>query len=97
MNIIETLLPKMISDPTYKLPPPSRQHIVDWVLEGYNYLLLKKDVIKKSFDVCEITTTVSSPMCNDEVLRKIMDKVNEGLQQDDDDDPFEMALSSFDI
>ena len=36
-------------------------------------------------------------MPNDEILRKIMDTVNEGLQQDDDDDPFEMALSSFDI
>ena len=38
-------------------------------------------------------------MRNDEVLRKIMDTVNEGLQQDDDDDDdtFEMALSYFDI
>ena len=36
-------------------------------------------------------------MRNDEVLRKIMDTVNDGLQQDDDDDTFEMALSYFDI
>ena len=41
MNIIETLFPEMISDLTNKFPPPSRQHFVDWVVEGYNYLLLK--------------------------------------------------------
>ena len=101
LSIIDTLSPDMISDPTYKLPAPSRQHIVDWVLEGYNYLLLKKDVIKKSFDVCGITTTGSSLMRNDEVLRKIMDKANEDLQQDDNDDdnddPFQDVLSSFEI
>ena len=71
MNIIETLLPEMISDPTCKFLPPSRQHIVDWVLEGHNYLLFKKKTSTRSHLMyARLPRLLGSPMRNDKILRK---------------------------
>ena len=53
-NYVLELVEKMndidLADPNFKLVAPTRQHIVDWVLEGYNYLLTKKDMIKRGFE-----------------------------------------------
>ena len=76
----------------FKLAPPTRQHIVDWVLEGYNYLLLKSTMIQKSFEVCGITTTDPERVRSDRFYKSIMEKVREDIQKFDefvDDDPFD--------
>ena len=85
LDIVESL-PEASSDPNYQLSPSTRQLVVDWVLEGYNYLLSKEDIIKRSFEVCGITTTDSNLTRNDEVLRGNMGKVNEGILRQDDED-----------
>ena len=40
-----------LSDPKFKLIPPTKHYIFDWVLEGYNNLLRKKDMIGRGFEV----------------------------------------------
>ena len=39
----------------FKLPPPSRQDMVDWVEEVYRLISSDKDMVKRSFDVYGIT------------------------------------------
>ena len=41
----------------FKLPPPSRQDMVDWVEEAYKLISSDKDMAMRSFDVCGITTS----------------------------------------
>ena len=41
----------------FKLPPPSRQDMVNWVEETYRLISSDKDMVKRSFDVCGITTS----------------------------------------
>ena len=41
----------------FKLPPPSRPDMVDWVEETYRLISSDKDTVKCSFDVCGITTS----------------------------------------
>ena len=48
-------MPAATSD-DFKLPPPSRQDIVDWVEEEYKLISSNKDMAMHSFDVCRITT-----------------------------------------
>ena len=44
----------------FKLPLPSRQDIVDWVVEAYKLITSDEDIVMRSFDVCRITTSDSA-------------------------------------
>ena len=81
-----------IHDPNFVLPAPSRQHIVDWVQRGYEYLVGKPDLVRKAFKACCITSTDPNEVRNDTFLRSIMSKVAEEIKDFDseelDDDPF---------
>ena len=41
----------------FKLPPPSRQDMVDCVEEAYKLISSDKDMVMCSFDVCRIATS----------------------------------------
>ena len=41
----------------FKLPPPSRQDMVDWVEAAYKLITSDKDMVMRSFDVCGFTTS----------------------------------------
>lgn len=82
-----------LNDPNFKLSAPSRQHIVDWVQKGYDYLVLKKEMVAKAFEVCGVTTTDPRKIRNDEFHKNVMEKVVEDVrawenETLDDDDPF---------
>ena len=49
-------MPVTIPD-DFKLPPPSRQVMVDWVEEAYKLISSDKDMVMRSFDICRITTS----------------------------------------
>ena len=66
--VVEKMNATDLADPNFKLVAPTRQHIVDWVLEGYNYLLTKKDMIKRGFEVCGVTSTDPELVRNDTFL-----------------------------
>lgn len=93
LGVVEKLGSDNLLDPNFKLTAPSRQLIVDWVLEGYNYLLLKRDMIKKGFEVCGITSTDPERVRNDSFYKDIMRNVQEEMKAYEcelvDNDPFE--------
>ena len=41
----------------FKLPPPSRQEMLDWDEETYKLISSDKDMVMRSFDVCGINTS----------------------------------------
>ena len=41
----------------FKLPPPSRQFMVDWIEEAYKLITSDKDLVICSFNVCGFTTS----------------------------------------
>ena len=91
LNFVGSMGADKLSDSNFKLAAPSRQLIVDWVHEGYNYLLQKRDMIKKGFEVCGVTSTDPERVRNDEFYRSIMRNVQADMletEDEDDDDPF---------
>ena len=48
---------KMIDEKDDQIPSPSRQHMFDWVEEAYNAISSDIGMVKRSFDVCGITST----------------------------------------
>ena len=49
--------PDANSDSSFKLPVPTRQNMIDWVKEGYDSLVQDQEMVKKSFEVCGISST----------------------------------------
>jgi len=87
-----------LANPNFKLAAPSRQLIIDWVLEGYNYLLQRSDMIRRGFEVCGVTSTDPERVRNDNFYKNIMRKVQEEMNRYEadelvDDDPFEFEAS----
>ena len=71
------------------IPPPSRQDMVDWVEKAFNTISLDTEMVKRSFDVCGITTTDKSKVRNGAFYESCMENSNKYLQDDDaQDDPF---------
>ena len=74
-----------------KIPPPSRQVMVDWVEKAFNTISLDTEMVKPSFDVCGITTTDKSKVRNGAFYKSCMENANKHLEDDDgdaQDDPF---------
>ena len=76
----------------FKLPPPSRQDMVDWVEEAYRLISSDKDMVKRSFDVCGITTSdppeVSSGSFYDKCMRNAKSVIE--ANELEDEHPFEL-------
>ena len=83
---------EMIEEKHDQIPPPSRQHMVDWVEKAYNAISSDIDMIKRSFDVCGITTTDKSMVRNGSFYEKCManacQHLEDDVEDDAEDDPF---------
>ena len=44
------------SDTSFKLPVLTRQHMIEWVKEGFDYLVQDQAMVKKFFRVCGISS-----------------------------------------
>ena len=44
------------SDTSFKLPVLTRQHMIDWIKEGFDYLVQDQEKVKKFFRVCGISS-----------------------------------------
>ena len=92
LGIVNDMDGVSVHDPNFVLPAPSRQHIVDWVQRGYEYLVGKPDLVRKAFKACGVTSTDPNEVRNDTFLRSIMSKVAEEIKDFDleelDNDPF---------
>ena len=60
-------------------------------LKGYDYLVSKKEMVRRAFEVCGVVTTDPSKVRNDEFHVNIMKEVVDELkywEAEEDDDPF---------
>ena len=74
-----------------KIPTPTRQQMVDWVKEAFDYLTLNKEMFKHSFEVCRITVSDTEKVGNTDFYKRCMKDALESLGnevEEEDDDPF---------
>ena len=76
----------------FKLPPPSRQDMVDWVEEEYRLISSDKDMGKRSFDVCGIATSDPAKVRNGSFYDNCMRNAKSVIEANEleDGDPFEL-------
>ena len=82
---------KMIDEKYDQIPPPSHQHMVDWVEEAYNDISSDIRMVKRSFDVCGITSTDKNKVRNGSFYKNCMENASKHIEDEDDideDDPF---------
>ena len=95
-DVVDRLSIDTNCDSNFKLPPPTRQHRVDWIEEGYNFLLGNREMVEKSFDVCGITTNDSSKIRSAAFYQERRRKSNGNEEvNDEDEDPFVLLLFFF--
>ena len=73
--------------------------MVDWIEEGSDYLAQDKEMVKKSFEVCGITSSDPERVRNGEFFKKCMEKAKESLdagddEADDDPESFNLQFTS---
>ena len=68
-----------------KIPVPTRQQMIDWVKEGNDYLAQDKEMVRRSFEVCGITSSDPEKVRSGEFFQKCMEKVQDSLNADKDD------------
>ena len=89
-SVVETF-PEASQDPTFKVPTPTRQQMVDWVKEAFYYLTRNEEMVKRSFEVCGITVSDTEKVLNAEFYKLCMKDELERLGnevEEEDDDPF---------
>ena len=63
------VLPKVlrkhaINNSSFKLPVQTRRYMTDWVKEGFNHLVERSEMVKRSFEVCSISSSDSLKVHN---------------------------------
>ena len=88
-SVVETF-PDASQDPSFKIPTPTRQQMVDWVKEAFDYLTRNQEMVKHSFEVCGITVSDTEKVRNADFYEQCMKNVLESLgnEVEEDDDPF---------
>ena len=75
-----------------KVKTATRQEVTDWVIRAWQAMKEKRELIKKSFQVCALIESSPSVVQKDDVVRRALDKVQKELLQDvedfDEEDPF---------
>ena len=86
--------PDANSDSSFKLPVPTCQNMINWVKEGYDSLVQDQEMVKKSFEVCGISSMDTEKVRNGDFFKQCMEKALQNLEADEgndiDEDPFEM-------
>ena len=87
-SVAETF-PDASQDPSFKIPTPTRQQMVDWVKEAFNYLTRNQGIVKPSFEVCGITVSDTEKVRNAHFYKRCMKVALESLGNEvEDDNPF---------
>ena len=92
-SVVESF-PDANSDSGFRLPVPTRQNMTDWVKEGYDSLAQDQEMVKKSFEVCGISSTDTGKLRNGDFFKQCMEKALQNLEADEgndiDEDRFEL-------
>ena len=88
-GVVETF-PDANQNPSFKIPTPTRQQMVDWVKEAFEYLTRNQEMVKHSFEVCGITISDTENVRNADFYKRCMKDALESLGNEvvEDDDPF---------
>ena len=88
-SFVETF-PDVSQDPSFKIPTSTRQQMVDWVKEAFDYLTRNLEMVKHSFEVCGITVSDTEKVRNADFYKRSMKDALESLgnEEEEDDDPF---------
>ena len=93
-SVVESF-PDANSDSSFKLPVPTRQNMIDWVKEGHDSLVPDQELVKKSFEVCGISSTDTGKVRNGDFFKQCMEKALQNLEADEgndiDENPFELC------
>ena len=90
LSVVETF-PDASQDPSLNIPTPTRQQMVDWVKEAFDYLTRNQEMVKDSFEVCGITVSDTEKVRNADFYKRYMNDALESLGnevEEEDDDPF---------
>jgi len=75
-----------------KVKTATRQEVTDWIVSAWQAMKEKRELIRKSFQVCALKESRPSFVRKDDVVRRALEKVQKELQQDvedfDTEDPF---------
>lgn len=75
-----------------KVKTATRQEVTDWIVSAWQAMKEKRELIRKSFQVCALIESSPSVVRKDDVVRRALEKVQKELQQDvedfDTEDPF---------
>ena len=77
-SVVETF-PDASQDPSFKIPTPTRQQMVDWVKEAFDYLTRNQEMVKHSFEVCGITVSDTEKVRNADFYKRCMKDALESL------------------
>ena len=88
-SALETF-PDASQDPSFKIPAPTQQQMVDWVKEVFGYLTRNQEMLKPTFEVCGITASDTEKVRNADFYKRCMKDALESLgnEVEEDDDPF---------
>ena len=72
--------PDASQDPSFKIPTPTRQQMVDWMKEVLNYVTRNQEMVKHSFEVCGITVSDTEKVRNADFYKRCMKDALESLE-----------------
>ena len=78
-------------DTSFKIPTPTRQQMVDWVKEAFNYLTQNQEMVTQFFEVCGITLSDTEKVQNADFYKRCMKDALESLEnevEEEGNDPF---------
>ena len=86
--------PERNTDSSFKFPVPTRQHKLDWVKKGFDYLLERHKMVKSCLEVCGTSSSDPQKVRNDKFYKECMEKALGDLNDKDldesEEDPFFM-------
>lgn len=85
------------ADHTDKINTASKQQVLDWVVNAWEKMKERKELITKSFQVTGITSSDPSVVCSDDVLKRAMEVVQKelSLAEEDKEDEIDLAEDPF--
>lgn len=85
------------ADHTDKVKTASKQQVLDWVVNALEKMKKRKELITKSFQVTEITSSDPGVVRSNDVLKRAMEAVQRelSLAEEDEEDENDLAEDPF--
>ena len=72
ISIVVETFPDASQDHSFKVPTLTRQQMVDWVKEAFDYLTRSQEMVKHSFEVCGITVSDTEKVRNADFYKRML-------------------------